>query len=70
VLGALLGFAGISLAALLTLYGVLRTGRAPAHLADVTGMSLLVDQLQEERDELRRQLAECRAENERLRSHG
>jgi len=65
--GAIIGLAATVAAALLATYGVLRSGRAPAHMADVTGMSMLVDQLQEERDDLRRRLEACEHECERLR---
>lgn len=61
---ALAGFAGVAIAALLGLYGVLRGTQPPAHLADVQGLAALVDQLQEERDRLQRLLDEC------LRSRG
>lgn len=56
---ALLGFAGVSFAAIIGLIGVMRQGRAPAHQADVSGLSALVDQLQEERDRLQRLLDDC-----------
>ena len=71
MIGALIGFAATTAAALIALAGVLRTGRAPAHLADVQGLTSLVDELQEERDKLRQQLDDCRAEVERVKgAHG
>jgi outer membrane murein-binding lipoprotein Lpp len=68
---ALLGFAGVVLAALFGLTGVLYTTRPAGHHADIEGLSALVDQLQEERDALRAALHECQAEAARLRGeHG
>jgi hypothetical protein len=67
VTGALIGFAGICAAAILGLLGVLRTSRPPAHLADVEGLARLLDEVQEERDNLRAQLRECQEEAKRLR---
>lgn len=69
MLATLLGFAGVLFAALLGLTGVLFTTRPTVHHADTEGLSALIDQLQEERNDLRAALRECRAENERLR-HG
>jgi hypothetical protein len=67
---ALLGFGGVAVAAILAMFAALRTGRSPSHLADVQGMALLIDELQEERDVLRGQLRECQAEAARLRGEG
>jgi hypothetical protein len=71
----LLGFSAVVAAALLGLLGVLRTGRAPTHLADVEGFNRLLDQTQEDRDYWRSRalddeaaLAECQAEAHRLRA--
>jgi len=55
----LIGFAGVMVAAMVGLLGVLRTSRPSSHLADVQGLATLVDQLQEERDRLQRLLDEC-----------
>jgi hypothetical protein len=68
-----LGFAGICAAALLGLLGVLRTSRPPAHLADVEGMSRLLDQTQEDREYWRTRALSAEAgwaECERLRQAG
>ena len=66
VLATYLGFGGLVVAALLGLLGVLRTGQAPAHLADVEGIRTLADQLREDRDDLRRQVADARHRAEGL----
>jgi hypothetical protein len=67
VTAALISAAGLAAAALLGLLGVLRGSRPPAHLADVEGLSRLLDQTQEDRDYWRQraviseaELAECR----------
>jgi peptidoglycan hydrolase CwlO-like protein len=57
VSAAILGFAGIVAAALFALAGVRRTGRPPAHLADVEGLKTLADELRVDRDDLRAQVA-------------
>jgi hypothetical protein len=60
VSAAVLGFAGLAAAGLLALLGVLRTALPPAHLADVEGLKTLLDETRGDRDDLRRQFAECR----------
>jgi hypothetical protein len=70
VWSALIGFTGVTAAALFGLAGVLHSARPPSHLADIEGMSRLVSELQEERNALRVQLAECQAEAARLRGEG
>jgi hypothetical protein len=81
VTAALIGAVAVALAGLFAGIAGLLSGRGPAHLADVTGLSALVDQLQEERvraetdrdkalaqrDNALAQLRECQAEAARLR---
>jgi hypothetical protein len=67
VTAALIGGAALTLAGVFTAIAALFAGRGPSHLADVTGLSALVDQLQEERDRALAQLAECQQEAARLR---
>jgi hypothetical protein len=74
VWATLIGFTGVAAAALLALMGVLRSSRPPAHLADVEGMSKLLDQTQEDRNywrdrakESESALRECQQEAARLR---
>jgi outer membrane murein-binding lipoprotein Lpp len=64
---ALFGFAGVVLAALFGLAGVLATTRPTAHHADTEGLTALIDQLQEERNDLQAALRECQDEARRLR---
>jgi hypothetical protein len=72
VTAALIGGAALTLAGVFTAVAALVASRGPAHLADVTGLSALLDQVQEERDRALAQLAECQAEARRLRgeTHG
>lgn len=64
---AVLGLAGVIAGGLLALLGVLRTTMPPAHLADIEGLHVLLDEIRAERDDLRRQLTDCLAENTGLR---
>lgn len=61
---AVIGLAATLFAALAALLGTLRTGRAPAHLADVEGLARLVQELRAELD--RKETELTRAE----RQHG
>jgi hypothetical protein len=67
VTAALIGGAAVAVAAIFSLSAALMGVRAPSHVADVTGLSALVDQLQEERNTLAAKLAECQQEAARLR---
>lgn len=58
---AVYGLVALIGAALLALIGVLRAGRAPAHLADVTGLQALADELRIDRDDLRVQITGFKA---------
>jgi hypothetical protein len=64
---AILGLTGVIVAGIAALAAALFAARPPSHLADVEGLRVLADELQEERDRLREQLAACQAENTRLR---
>lgn len=68
-MAAWLGFASIVAAAMLALFGVLRTSLPPKHQADIDGFKELLSAMRRDRDDTRRDrdemrvlLAECRAE--------
>ena len=64
---ALYGLIGLIAASLLTLIGVLRAGQAPTHLADVTGLQVLAEELRKDRDDLRAQNLAGKTEAAQLR---
>lgn len=59
---ALLGALGAMFAAVVGLVATLVTGRSPSHLADVQGMALLIDELQEQHGTDQADLAQARAD--------
>jgi peptidoglycan hydrolase CwlO-like protein len=59
---AVLGLAGVILATLLTLVGVLISSRAPSKLAEVQGMQVLLDEMRHDRDDWRTQATTIKAD--------
>jgi peptidoglycan hydrolase CwlO-like protein len=57
VLAALWGFAGVALAAVLTLLAALRTARPAEHIADIQGLSTLLDEMRKQREDDRATIA-------------
>lgn len=67
VIANILGFAGVAMATILGLFGVLHAARPPQHLADVEGLRSLIDELRTDRDDLRAQIINLQGDLRKLR---